>query len=154
MTTAACVSEALACAHGASQALTRRLVTAFGGALSLENPSRVLRDKVADYILAHPGKYSEVILGDNPQRYTTRMRQMDTWGGAIELSILSDIYDVEISSIDVKASILFFLPSPLNPSPPSNQAPVPPRRPLRRGQGHARHHPVLGDPLRPDRLLP
>jgi ubiquitin thioesterase OTU1 len=32
------------------------------------------------------------------------MKQMDTWGGAIELSILSDIYDIEISSIDVKAS--------------------------------------------------
>ena len=96
--------------------LTRPSVTAFGGAFGLENPSRILRDKVADYILAHPNDYNEVILGDNPQRYTTRMRQMDTWGGAIELSILSDIYDVEISSIDVKASLapLFFSNQPSN----------------------------------------
>lgn len=83
-----------------------RPVTAFGGAIGLENPSRVLRDKVADYILQHPDEYSKAILGDDPVRYTSRMRQMDTWGGAIELSILSQIYDVEISSIDVKASLL------------------------------------------------
>ena len=79
-------------------------VTAFGGALGLENPSTTLRNKVADYILSHPNEYNEAILGDKPGRYTTRMKQMDTWGGAIELSILSDIYDIEISSIDVKAS--------------------------------------------------
>ena len=40
---------------------------------------------------------------------------MDTWGGAIELSILSDIYNVEISSIDVKASAL--APLPASPEP-------------------------------------
>ncbi|KAG7284176.1 hypothetical protein NEMBOFW57_010538 [Staphylotrichum longicolle] len=76
------------------------IVTAFGGAIGLENPSRTLRNQVADYILNHPNEYSKAILGDEPQRYTTRMRQMDTWGGAIELSILSDIYNLEISSID------------------------------------------------------
>lgn len=68
----------------------------------MENPSRILRDQVAEYILNHPEQYDQAILGDDPQRYTTRMRQMDTWGGAIELSILSDIYNIEISSIDVK----------------------------------------------------
>jgi hypothetical protein len=85
-------------------------VTAFGGALGLENPSITLRNKVADYILSHPNEYNEAILGDKPARYTTRMRQMDTWGGAIELSILSDIYDIEISSIDVKVSPRFSNP--------------------------------------------
>ncbi|KAH6614718.1 hypothetical protein B0J18DRAFT_469797 [Chaetomium sp. MPI-SDFR-AT-0129] len=78
------------------------MFTALGGAIGLENPSRILRDQVAEYILNHPDKYNKAILGDYPQRYTTRMRQMDTWGGAIELSILSDIYNIEISSIDVK----------------------------------------------------
>ncbi|KAL1844081.1 hypothetical protein VTJ49DRAFT_4933 [Mycothermus thermophilus] len=78
------------------------MFTAFGGAIGLENPSKKLRDQVADYILSHPEKYNAAILGEQPLRYTTRMRQMDTWGGAIELSILSDIYNLEISSIDVK----------------------------------------------------
>lgn len=77
-------------------------VTALGGAVGLENPSKVLRQQVADYILSHPQEYNKVILGEDPVRYTTRMKQMDTWGGAIELSILSDIYNIEISSIDVK----------------------------------------------------
>ncbi|KAL2132867.1 hypothetical protein VTI74DRAFT_3213 [Chaetomium olivicolor] len=79
------------------------MFTAFGGAIGLENPSRTLRNQVADYILQHPDKYSKAILGEDPQRYTSRMRQLDTWGGAIELSILSDIYNLEISSIDVKS---------------------------------------------------
>ncbi|KAK4156834.1 hypothetical protein C8A00DRAFT_12282 [Chaetomidium leptoderma] len=76
---------------------------AFGGAIGLENPATTLRNQVAEYILNHPNEYNKAILGEEPQRYTTRMRQMDTWGGAIELSILSDIYNLEISSIDVKS---------------------------------------------------
>ncbi|KAK4244732.1 ubiquitin thioesterase OTU1 [Corynascus novoguineensis] len=79
------------------------MFTAFGGTIGLENPSKTLRDQVAEYILNHPNEYNKAILGEEPQRYVTRMRQMDTWGGAIELSILSDIYNVEISSIDVKS---------------------------------------------------
>ncbi|KAL2264015.1 hypothetical protein VTK26DRAFT_3570 [Humicola hyalothermophila] len=79
------------------------MFTAFGGAVGLDNPSRVLRDKIADYILAHPTEYNAAILGEEPRRYTTKMRQMDTWGGAIELSILSDIYDLEICSVDVQS---------------------------------------------------
>ena len=71
----------------------------------MDNPSRVLRDKVADYILAHPAQYTAAILGEDPRRYTTKMRQMDTWGGAIELSILSDIYDLQICSVDVQVSL-------------------------------------------------
>ncbi|KAK3313942.1 hypothetical protein B0H66DRAFT_537190 [Apodospora peruviana] len=78
------------------------MFTAFGGALGLENPSVTLRRQVAEYILEHPENYSKAILGDDPERYTTGIQQMDTWGGAIELSILSDIYNIEISSIDVK----------------------------------------------------
>ena len=78
------------------------MFTAFGGALSIDDPSTRLRKEVADYILTHPDKYDKAILGEDPSRYTFRMKQSDTWGGAIELSILSDIYDIEICSIDVK----------------------------------------------------
>ncbi|KAK3689970.1 hypothetical protein B0T22DRAFT_183049 [Podospora appendiculata] len=79
------------------------MFTAFGGAIGLENPSQILRQQVAEYILEHPDKYNKAILGDEPTTYTARMKRMDTWGGAIELSILSDIYSIEISSIDVKS---------------------------------------------------
>jgi Predicted cysteine protease (OTU family) len=70
--------------------------------MKIDNPSRRLRDEVANYILDHPVEYNKAILGDPPLVYTNRMRQMDTWGGAIELSVLSKIYGVEIASIDVK----------------------------------------------------
>lgn len=91
--------------------------------MGLDNPSQVLRQQVAEYILNHPQEYNSVILGEDPVRYTTRMKQMDTWGGAIELSILSDIYSIEISSIDVKASPPppppLKTPPPLTPPSPS-----------------------------------
>ncbi|KAK3984935.1 hypothetical protein QBC44DRAFT_166351 [Cladorrhinum sp. PSN332] len=79
------------------------MFTAFGGALGLENPSSVLRSQIASYILDHPREYNKAILGDEPSRYVSRIIQPDVWGGAIELSILSDIYNIEISSIDVKS---------------------------------------------------
>ncbi|KAH8887037.1 OTU-domain-containing protein [Thozetella sp. PMI_491] len=79
------------------------MFTAVGGALGIDDPSRVLRQQVVDYILSNPVEYPKVVLGDEPARYTARMKQLDTWGGAIELSILSKIYDIEISSIDVKS---------------------------------------------------
>lgn len=80
------------------------MFTAFGGALGIQDPSRFLRQQITEYILQHPEQYTKAILGDEPARYAARMRQSDTWGGAIELSILSDIYNIEISSIDVKVS--------------------------------------------------
>lgn len=79
------------------------MFTAVGGALNLPNPSRLLRDQIAAYILSHPQTYNDAILGDTPELYVGRMLQTDTWGGAIELSVLSDLYDIEISSIDVKS---------------------------------------------------
>ena len=90
------------------------MFTAVGGALSIDDPSRVLRQQVVDYILAHPEEYPKVVLGEDPVRYTSRMMQLDTWGGAIELSILSNIYNIEISSIDVKVShaVIFFIFKP------------------------------------------
>lgn len=109
MTIAACVSARVY--NAASFELTPFEVTAFGGAMGIENPSKKLRDEVANYILDHPNEYNKAILGEEPLVYTNRMRQMDTWGGAIELSILSDIYNVEISSIDVKVWPLFLLGS-------------------------------------------
>ncbi|KAK4464269.1 hypothetical protein QBC42DRAFT_263856 [Cladorrhinum samala] len=79
------------------------MFTAFGGALGLANPSAVLRNQIATYIMEHPAEYNKAILGDDPARYVSRIVQPDVWGGAIELSILSDIYNIEISSIDVKS---------------------------------------------------
>jgi ubiquitin thioesterase OTU1 len=82
------------------------MFTSVGGALNIQDPSVRLRREVGEYILAHPETYTKAILGDEPSRYVQRMKQMDTWGGAIELGILSDIYKIQICSVDVKVSPL------------------------------------------------
>lgn len=78
------------------------MFTAFGGVLQRADPAPTLRREVAQYILAHPDKFSSVVLEMEPARYARLIQDPDRWGGAIELSILSDIYDIEICSVDVK----------------------------------------------------
>lgn len=80
------------------------MFTAFGGVIPLEDPARALRRQVADYILAHNDKYDSVVLEMPPHAYAQKIQDPMRWGGAIELSILSDIYDIEICSVDVKVS--------------------------------------------------
>lgn len=58
---------------------------------------------VAQYILARPLEFTEAILGQTPKNYARWIQQSDKWGGAIELSIFSDIYGVEIGSFDVQS---------------------------------------------------
>lgn len=57
---------------------------------------------IAEYILARPAEYNQAILGKNPNDYARWICRSDTWGGAIELSIFSEIYGVEIGSFDVQ----------------------------------------------------
>lgn len=57
---------------------------------------------VAEYITARPLQYNKAFLGQSPSDYARWIRQKDKWGGAIELSIFSDIYGVEIGSFDVQ----------------------------------------------------
>lgn len=78
------------------------MFTAFGGVLQIPDPASLLRRKVADYILQHPAEYTAVVLEMDPARYARTIQDPQRWGGAIELSILSEIYDMEICSVDVK----------------------------------------------------
>ncbi|KNC98445.1 ubiquitin-specific protease OTU1 [Spizellomyces punctatus DAOM BR117] len=60
-----------------------------------------LRKIVADTIVNDPINYNEAILGRNPLAYREWILQPNSWGGAIELAIFSDHFQVEIDSIDV-----------------------------------------------------
>ncbi|KAM0277533.1 hypothetical protein ACHAQH_005732 [Verticillium albo-atrum] len=82
------------------------LFTAFGGALPRQIPAPELRKMVADHILAHPDTYSEAILATPPGAYARAIQGRDRWGGAIELGIFSDLFDVEICTFDVKGQTL------------------------------------------------
>ncbi|TDZ19709.1 Ubiquitin thioesterase OTU1 [Colletotrichum sidae] len=80
------------------------LFTAFGGALpGKQMEAKELRRMIADYIRKHPEDYSEAVLGMPVDKYCRTMQDPDRWGGAIELSIFSDLFDLEILAFDVKS---------------------------------------------------
>lgn len=64
-------------------------------------PPTTLRYKVADYIESHRDVYSDAILGRPAAQYCAWIRQDNSWGGSIELNILSELLEVEIVSIQV-----------------------------------------------------
>jgi ubiquitin thioesterase OTU1 len=63
---------------------------------------RVLRDVVADEILADSETYSEAILGMAPKAYCEWIKGNDHWGGGIELAVLSDHFSAVIIAWDVQ----------------------------------------------------
>ncbi|EFX06158.1 otu-like cysteine peptidase [Grosmannia clavigera kw1407] len=79
------------------------MFTAFGGVVGIPDPAVEVRARVAEHILAHPDKYSKVVLENKePAEYARWVRDPQRWGGSIELQCLSEIYDIQICSIDVK----------------------------------------------------
>ncbi|KAI9897098.1 hypothetical protein N3K66_008120 [Trichothecium roseum] len=82
------------------------LFTAFGGALPKQIPAQQLRRMMADYISEHSDVYSEAILGSPVAQYCRSIQDPDRWGGGIELSILSNVFDIQICTYDVQAQNL------------------------------------------------
>lgn len=80
------------------------LFTAFGGALPKQLPAPMLRQMMADYIEEHSDVYNDAILGSSPEEYRRCIQDSDRWGGGIELSILSTIFDIQICTFDVQVS--------------------------------------------------
>ncbi|KAI1771594.1 OTU-domain-containing protein [Hypoxylon cercidicola] len=87
------------------------MFTAVGGALrglrsaaDKNYSAHELRQIVVDHILEHQEKYSAAILGKQPAVYCRNMLQPDTWGGEIELAIISELFAIEISVVDVKTT--------------------------------------------------
>jgi len=68
-----------------------------------------LRAIVAGAIQAEPETYSKVVLEQNPDDYCRWIQDHDSWGGAIEMGILSKYFDIEICSIDVKVCQLLLV---------------------------------------------
>ncbi|CAI5743300.1 unnamed protein product [Hyaloperonospora brassicae] len=61
----------------------------------------MMRELIRDTILANPEKYSEVFLGRPVYEYCAWITDHQSWGGEIELSILSTYYKVEMVVFDV-----------------------------------------------------
>lgn len=61
-----------------------------------------LRALVAQGIQANPDLYGEAVLQKPPDDYCRWIQREDSWGGGIELSILSQAFDIEVCSINVQ----------------------------------------------------
>ncbi|KAJ9487443.1 hypothetical protein VN97_g5852 [Penicillium thymicola] len=66
-----------------------------------------LRSIIAGTIQSNPAEYTAAILGKKPDEYCTWIQNEDSWGGAIELKILSEYFNIEICSIDVQTLNMF-----------------------------------------------
>lgn len=60
-----------------------------------------LRSSVASHIRQHPDIYNAAILDKDPERYCRWIQRPEAWGGAIEIGILAEIFQIEIASINV-----------------------------------------------------
>lgn len=79
--------------------LFRALGSAIMGGMDTMNE---LRSVVAQVIQENSELYSEAVLEKKPDDYCRWIQNEDSWGGGIELSILSKHFDIEICSIDVQ----------------------------------------------------
>ncbi|KAI9717248.1 MAG: ubiquitin-specific protease otu1 [Chrysothrix sp. TS-e1954] len=61
-----------------------------------------LRSLVAQGIQSDPINYSAAILGKSPDKYCRWIQSENSWGGGIELSILSQYFGIEICSVNVQ----------------------------------------------------
>ncbi|KAJ6111619.1 hypothetical protein N7523_007680 [Penicillium sp. IBT 18751x] len=66
-----------------------------------------LRSVVAATIQSNPSEYTAVVLGKDPDDYCQWIQKESSWGGAIELKILSEYFNIEICSIDVQTLHMF-----------------------------------------------
>jgi len=65
----------------------------------LYNPLRAL---IAKYIEENKERYTDVVLGKPRKEYEEWIKRPETWGGAIECSIFSDLYKTEIACYDIQ----------------------------------------------------
>ncbi|XP_062842607.1 ubiquitin thioesterase OTU1 [Trichomycterus rosablanca] len=61
-----------------------------------------MRQLIGQIVASDPTAYSEAVLGKTNEDYCTWIQRSDTWGGAIELSILSKFYQCEICVVDTQ----------------------------------------------------
>jgi len=110
-----------------------------------------LRQLITEHIHDEPDKYTKVVLEQEPSKYCEWIKTSDAWGGAIELGILSEHFEIEICSIDVQvqpnlsSALLPFL---------QLRFPVSPSRQVQRRQTHSLYTSLLRNPLRHHRSEP
>jgi ubiquitin thioesterase OTU1 len=64
----------------------------------------LIRQECVQAIREHPEMFNINTLGMDPVEYTAWISQRDTWGGAIELEVLSYLYRTEIFALDLQSA--------------------------------------------------
>lgn len=62
-----------------------------------------MRELIAGVVMSDPDNYNEAFLGKNNANYCKWIMNKESWGGAIEISILSKYYSVEIDVVDTQS---------------------------------------------------
>ena len=103
--------DAVLLADGSGFAVQRRIMASdnsclFRAVAYLFNQDRAaggaLRAVVAAAVLADPEQFCEAVLGKPPAEYAEWIKRDDSWGGAIELAILSAHYTTELCGADIQ----------------------------------------------------
>ncbi|KAK6464794.1 hypothetical protein DFJ63DRAFT_318032 [Scheffersomyces coipomensis] len=67
------------------------------------SPPSELRKVIVQYIQNDPLLYNEVILGRPVEEYCQWILKKDSWGGAIELGILANWFNIRIDCLDIES---------------------------------------------------
>lgn len=65
-----------------------------------------MREVIAQHVSTDKDLYNEAILGKPNQEYCDWIRKSSSWGGAIEVSILSSYYGIEIAVVDITNALI------------------------------------------------
>lgn len=60
-----------------------------------------LRRRCVEYVMSHPERLKEV--GEDPHKYVDFLSKGDSWGGYIEISFLSEMFETEIIVLDLSS---------------------------------------------------
>ena len=66
------------------------------------NSPEIIREIITAEIMSNPEEYNEAILGKKPEDYCKWISNKETWGGGIEISILSKFFQVQIGVADIQ----------------------------------------------------
>ena len=66
------------------------------------NSPEIIREIITAEIMSNPEDYNAAILGKTPEEYCKWISNKETWGGGIELSILSKFFHVQIGVADIQ----------------------------------------------------
>lgn len=77
-------------------------IIVFSGKIDLSSGS-YMREIIANAVKENTEEFSEAVLGKPNEDYCKWIQNSNSWGGAIEVSILANFYGIEIAVIDTQS---------------------------------------------------